>query len=193
VQQLLTLLLAYLVGSVNFGVIVPRLKGIDIHERGSGNPGASNVLRTVGKRAGAVVLIGDAAKGVVGAALGAIVVNPEFGYVTALAAVVGHVVPVWHRFRGGRGVATALGAALYLQPIVGVVLMVLWAGILIIWKTASIASLVAMVLYVPGFWLAGVEAASLAWAAAIAVLVVLRHAGNIRRLVGGSERSVAPG
>jgi len=193
VQQLLALVLAYLIGSVNFGVIVPRAMGVDIYAHGSGNPGTSNVFRTVGKRAGAVVLFGDAVKGVIAAALGAAIVDPGFAYVTALAAVVGHIVPVWHRFRGGRGVATALGAALYLQPVVGIVLIVMWTAVVLIWKTASVASLAAMVLYVPGFWLAGTRGASLAWTAVIALFVIVRHGGNIRRLSSGTERKMSAG
>lgn len=192
-QQVLTLALSYLLGSIDFGVIVPRLMGVDIYREGSGNPGASNVLRTLGKKAGAAVLIGDAAKGVIAAGLGAIVVDPGFGFVTGFAAVAGHIFPVWHRFHGGRGVATALGAAVFLEPVVGVVLVVVWIVIVLVRKTASVASLVAMALYVPGFALVGTRGASLAWSAATAALVIIRHGPNIRRLFAGSERSVNSG
>lgn len=182
--------LAYLLGSIDFGVIVPRLLGVDIYERGSGNPGASNVFRTLGKRAGSVVLLGDALKGVVAAALGALMVGGGFGVVTGLAAVIGHVLPVWHRFRGGRGVATALGVALFIAPLAGVALAALWTVVVLVWKTASIASLLAMVLYVPGLFVAGLRGASLAWGGAIALVVIVRHAPNIQRLIGGSEQRV---
>lgn len=190
VPRVAAIVLAYLIGSVDFGVIVPRLMGVDIYREGSGNPGASNVFRTLGKRAGAVVLLGDAAKGVAAAALGAWLVDDGFAVVGGLAAVAGHVLPVWHRFRGGRGVATALGVALFAEPWIGLFLAVLWTVIVLVWKTASIASLVAMALYVPGFAVAGARGAGLAWAAAIALLVVIRHAPNIRRLFTGAERPV---
>ena len=89
--------------------------------------------------------------------------------------------------------ATALGAAVFLEPVLGITLLVVWIAIALAWKTASIASLVAMGLYVPGFAILGVRGASLAWSAAIAALVLVRHAPNIRRLVAGSEQSVTPG
>ena len=172
----LALVLAYLIGSVDFGVIVPRLMGRDIYAEGSGNPGTSNVFRTVGKKAAAVVLLGDSLKGLVAAAVGASLVDPVVGFAAALAAVVGHCFPVWHRFRGGRGVAT-----------VG------WGGVVATTKTASIASLVAMVVYVPGYLLFGTRGTALLWAGATALLVIARHHGNIRRIFSGSERKVASG
>ena len=104
------------------------------------------------------------------------------------AAVLGHVAPIWHRFRGGKGVATAIGAAVFLAPIV---LAVLWLVVTLVFKVASIASLGAMVLYVPGLAISGYRGWALAWAGAIAVLVVARHAANIKRLTTGSERTVA--
>jgi glycerol-3-phosphate acyltransferase PlsY len=191
VQRVLALALAYLIGSVDFGVIVPRMMGIDIYREGSGNPGASNVLRTLGKRAGAVVLLGDLLKGLLAAFVGESLGGDGFGFVAGLAAVVGHVLPVWHRFRGGRGVATALGVALYMEPIVGLALMLVWTVIVLVWKTASIASLVAMTLYLPGLALMGVRGAELLWAGAIVLLVLVRHAPNIRRLATGAERTVS--
>ena len=108
----------------------------------------------------------------------------------ALAAVVGHIFPVWHRFRGGRGVATALGAVLYLEPWFGLILVVGWGTTVVMTKTASIASLGAMVLYVPGYALFGWRGWPLAAAGLTAALVVIRHSGNIRRLLGGSEQTV---
>jgi glycerol-3-phosphate acyltransferase PlsY len=186
------IVVAYLVGSVNFGVIVPRLRGTDIYSEGSGNPGATNVFRTLGKRAGALVMVGDVAKGVVAAAIGGLLAGEAVGFSCAFAAVVGHVFPVWHRFRGGRGVATALGAALWLEPVWGLVLNAGWGSVVAVTKTASVASLVAMVLYVPGYALFGHRGASLWWAAATTLLVVVRHAPNIRRIVTGSERRVVP-
>lgn len=193
VQHVIASAAAYLLGSVDFGVIVPRLMGVDIYAEGSGNPGASNVFRTLGKKAGAAVLLGDAAKGALAAGLGVWIVGGEFGFVTAFAAVLGHIFPAWHRFRGGRGVATALGAALFLEPVFGLILMAVWTTIVLVWKTASVASLVSMALYVPGYALFGTRGWSLLWAGLTALLVVLRHLPNIRRLISGSEHRVAPG
>jgi glycerol-3-phosphate acyltransferase PlsY len=186
----IAILLAYLIGSIDFGVIIPRLVGADIYSQGSGNPGTSNVFRTVGKRAAAGVLVGDSLKGLAAAAIGALMVDASVGFVAAFAAVVGHCFPIWHGFRGGRGVATAIGAALWLEPLWGLVLAVGWGGVVVTTKTASIASLVAMLLYMPGYAVFGVRGASLVWAAAIALLVILRHRGNIQRIFAGREQRV---
>jgi glycerol-3-phosphate acyltransferase PlsY len=189
VEAAIRLLIAYLLGSISTGAIVPRMMGVDIYTRGSGNPGASNVMRTLGKKAGAVVMLLDAAKGLFAAMIGA-AVSTELGFWCALAAVVGHIVPVWLRFRGGRGVATAIGAVLFLAPWFGVVLAVGWAATVALTKTASIASLGAMILYVPGYALYGHRGWSLVAAGITALLVVVRHTPNIRRLIGGREQTV---
>lgn len=183
------LLIAYLLGSIDAGVIVPRLMGVDIYAHGSGNPGASNVMRTLGKKAGAAVMAVDALKGVLAAMVGALA-NEPLAFWCALAAVVGHVFPVWHRFKGGRGVATAIGAVLFIEPWFGLVLAVGWGTTVALTKTASIASLGAMVLYVPGYALFGWRGWPLVAAGLTAGLVIGRHSGNIRRLVGGQEQTV---
>ncbi len=189
-ETALSLVIAYLLGSIDAGVIVPRLMGVDIYQHGSGNPGASNVMRTLGKKAGAAVMLVDALKGLFAALIGTALAGDVVGFWCALAAVVGHVFPVWHRFRGGRGVATAIGAVLFLEPWFGLVLAVGWGATVALTKTASIASLGAMVVYVPGFALFGWRGWALLAAALTAALVVVRHAGNIRRLLGGSEQTV---
>jgi len=199
VDILIPLAIAYLIGSIDFGVIVPRVLGVDIYSIGSGNPGTSNVLRSLGKGPAALVLLGDGAKGALAAAIGTVwagAVSSSMSAETlavacAFAAVVGHIAPIWYRFRGGKGVATAIGAAVYLAPIFGLILAVLWLIVTLVFKVASIASLGAMVLYVPGLALSGYRGWALVWAAAIAVLVIIRHIPNIRRLAAGSERRVA--
>ena len=196
---LIPLAAAYLIGSIDFGVIVPRMFGVDIYSVGSGNPGTSNVLRSLGKGPAALVLLGDGSKGAAAAAIGTVwaeqvnsFMSPEtLAVACAFAAVVGHIAPIWHRFRGGKGVATAIGAAIYLAPVFGLVLALLWLIVTLVFKVASIASLGAMILYVPGLALSGYRGWALVWAAAIAVLVIVRHTPNIRRLVAGSERTVA--
>lgn len=188
-ETAIRIVVAYLLGSISTGAIVPRLMGVDIYTHGSGNPGASNVMRTIGKKAGAVVMLLDAGKGLVAALIGG-AVSTEVGFWCALAAVVGHVFPVWHRFRGGRGVATAIGAVLYLAPWFGLLLAIGWGATVAVTKTASIASLAAMVLYVPGYAVYGHRGWALVAAALTAALVIVRHAPNIRRLLGGQEQTV---
>lgn len=188
--QILSVVAAYLLGSVNFGIIVAAGAGVDIRSVGSGNPGTSNVLRTLGKKLAAVVLIGDGLKGAAAAAIGVLAVDPEFGYVTLLAAVVGHSFPIWHQFKGGKSVATAIGGFIYLAPAVGLVIGVVWIVVVLVWKTASIASIAAMLIVVPGLALTGRTTTELVWASMIAVFVVARHVGNVRRIASGSESSI---
>ncbi|MEE8486179.1 MAG: glycerol-3-phosphate 1-O-acyltransferase PlsY [Acidimicrobiia bacterium] len=186
----LSILVAYLLGSVSFGILVAKSQGVDIRSEGSGNPGVSNVLRVLGYRSGAAVLVGDGVKGAAAAWIGAALWSPEFGYVTLLAAVVGHAFPIWHGLKGGKSVATAIGGFMYLAPAVGLALGVLWLGIVVVWKRASVASLVVMTLVVPALWFIDRTNAELAWAAAIAVFVLVRHASNIKRLLSSSEQLV---
>jgi len=181
---------AYLIGSVDFAVIVSRRMGVDIYAHGSGNPGTSNVMRTLGKRAAALVLLGDAAKGFLATGLGAGLGDDTLGFVCAFAATAGHVFPAWHKFRGGRGVATAIGGAMWLEPVLGILLALAWAAVVVVTKTASLASLGAMVLYVPIFLVSGHTAPHIVWAALTAGLVVARHWDNIRRILSRSERQV---
>ncbi len=154
---LIPLAIAYLIGSIDFGVIVPRMLGVDIYSVGSGNPGTSNVLRSLGKGPAGLVLLGDGAKGAAAAAIGTMWAGSisssmsaeTLAVACAFAAVLGHIAPIWYRFRGGKGVATAIGAAVYLAPVFGLVLAILWLIVTLAFKVASIASLGAMVLYVP--------------------------------------------
>jgi glycerol-3-phosphate acyltransferase PlsY len=191
----LAVVAAYVVGSIDFAVIVARMHGVDIHQVGSGNPGASNVLRSIGRLPAAMVLIGDTLKGVIGAAMGMIAAGSvdfqvEWAFLAGFAAVVGHCYPVFHRFRGGKGVATGLGVLLFTVPIVGVVVVAGWAVLVKLTKTASISSLIAVAASVPLAIWQGVEEMSLVWLLATVVLVVWRHRANIQRVFRGSEQKV---
>jgi glycerol-3-phosphate acyltransferase PlsY len=191
VEQFIAIVIAYLLGSVSFGVLVAKTQGIDIHTVGSGNTGTSNVMRVLGKKVGAIVLVGDAGKGMLAAAIGVWMVEPSFGYVTLFAAVIGHAYPVFHRFRGGKSVATTLGGFVVLAPAVGMTLTIVWAVILVVWKTASVGSIIVMTLAVPLLALTGRTGSDLLWSGATVVFVLSRHSGNISRLIQGSERKVA--
>lgn len=195
----IAVVVGYVLGSFDFAVLVARSRGVDIYEVGSGNPGTSNVARTLGKGAAAIVLVGDLMKGAIAAGIGLVLGGePVDGWVTGLglagiagfAAVVGHCFPVLHRFRGGKGVATSIGVFLILDPIVGGVLALLWAVIVATTRTASIASLATMTAAIPAFWLLASADPVPVWATAIAILVLVRHAPNIRRLIGREELSV---
>jgi len=189
------LVAAYLIGSLDFAVVVGRMHGVNIHEVGSGNPGTANVLRTLGKGPAAMVFIGDLMKGVIAAAIGMVVSNDPHSALTiasGLAAVIGHCFPVYHRFRGGKGVATAAGVVLLSMPIVGLVLAGVWIVMVLVTRISAVGSLTLAVLAVPAaaLW-GGLEGLALLLLGGMFLLVVLRHAENIRRLVRGEERSVA--
>ena len=180
----------YLLGSVDFGVVVPRLLGIEIYSKGSGNPGASNVLRSIGRGTAVVVVLGDLGKAVAAAALGDLVVGEAVGFAAGAAAVVGHCFPVWHGFRGGKGVSTAAGMTFWLEPLLGLAMLVTWSGLVAATKRASVASLIVVAGYIPALVAFGHRGWSLVWAAAMAGLVTVRHYGNIKRLLGGVEHTV---
>jgi len=191
----LALAAAYIVGSIDFAVIVARMHGVDIRAVGSGNPGASNVLRSIGRVPAAMVLLGDTLKGVVGAAMGLIAAGTvdfqdEWVFLAGLAAVVGHCFPVFHRFRGGKGVATGLGVLFFTVPLVGLIVVVAWAILVKLTKTPSISSLIVVAASVPLAIWQGVTGMSLVWLLAIVVLVVWRHKSNIQRVFTGSEKKV---
>lgn len=182
--------IAYLIGSIDFGAILPRLAGVDIYAVGSGNPGASNVMRTMGRKWAVAVLVGDIAKGFVAAMIGDLWVSEPVGFACLFGVVVGHCYPLWHRFKGGKGVAAAGGALLWLEPLLGLVATASWGLVLALTKVASIASLAA-VGSMPFAGLAFDNTGwSFGWALATAALIYYRHRGNLARLVRGEERTV---
>jgi len=191
----LAVVAAYVVGSIDFAVVVARMHGVDIHEVGSGNPGASNVLRSVGKVPAALVLLGDTMKGVVAGAMGMIAAGStdptvEWAFLAGLVAVVGHCYPVFHRFKGGKGVATGLGVLFFTVPLVGAIVFVGWVVLVRLTKTASVSSLIAVLSSIPLAIWQGVTGMSLVWLLATIVLVLWRHRGNIQRMIQGREQKV---
>lgn len=195
----LALLLAYVAGSIDFAVIVARMHGVDIHQVGSGNPGTSNVLRTLGRVPAALVLFGDMVKGLVAAAMGMVasaqvtgVLDPmvHWAFAAGFAAVVGHCYPVFHRFRGGKGVATGGGVLAFTVPLVAVICVSVWVLVVKVTKTAAVASMVIVISVIPLLIWRGVTGLGLVWVGAILVVVVWRHRGNIRRLLRGDEQKV---
>jgi glycerol-3-phosphate acyltransferase PlsY len=189
------LLVSYLVGSVDFAVVVARMHGVDIHEVGSGNPGASNVMRTLGRGPAVMVFVGDAIKGVIAAAIGTFLVGDGSGvtawtFAAGLAAVVGHCYPIYHRFRGGKGVATGGGVLFFALPLVGLILTVIWVVVAKATRVASIASLTVLLATIPLALWQGVRGVSLIWLAAMLILVTYRHRGNISRILRRDEQKV---
>ena len=193
---ILVVLTAYLIGSVSFAVAVSRLFGLpDPHEYGSGNPGATNVLRSGNKAAALLTLVGDCAKGWLAVSLaetvGPMIGAPEWTVAAAaLAVFLGHLFPVFHGFAGGKGVATAAGIMFALDWHVGLALFVVWLVIAYGFKISSVAGLTAAALLpLGGFWVFGNSLK--AWALVpISILLFWRHRANIRQLIEGKERSI---
>jgi glycerol-3-phosphate acyltransferase PlsY len=185
VVRVLTVVVGYFLGTVPTALLVGRRAGIDPRRSGSGNPGASNVYRTVGRRAAAVVLGGDVVKGAVAAGLGWALGGHTLGLVAGGAAVVGHSFPVGRR--GGKGVATCAGMLLVVFPVAAAGAALGWIAVARVAHRPSVASIVLAAGLPAGLALAGAPGAEVALLAAVAALVVLRHAGNIRRLVRGAE------
>lgn len=194
---LLALLAAYVVGSLDFAVVVGRMHGVNIHEVGSGNPGTANVLRTLGRGPAAMVFVGDMLKGVVAAAIGMVVGGGDpagvWAFATGLAAVVGHCYPVFHRFRGGKGVATAVGVVLFTIPLAGLALAAVWGVVVALSRVSAVGSLVLAVASVPAAMWQGLSGIPLVLLGVTFLLVVWRHRPNIKRLVAGEERPVTEG
>lgn len=196
----IALVASYLVGSVNFAVIVARLNGVNIREVGSGNPGTSNVLRSVGKLPAAMVLVGDALKGVIAAAMGTIAAGlvdpdmlvgiPHWAFAAGFLAVLGHCYPVFEKFKGGKGVATGLGVLIFAIPIVALIVLAVWAVFTRLTKVASLSSLVVAVITIPLAIWQDVTGLSILWIALTIFLVVWRHRTNIGRMVKGNEQKV---
>ncbi len=189
---LTSVLLAYVIGSLSFAVIVSRLwKLPDPRTYGSGNPGATNVLRTGRKSAAVATLVGDALKGWLGVYLAQLLAGPDAIEAIACAAVavtVGHMYPVFFKFQGGKGVATALGVLLALNPYLAVGALATWLIIAVFFRISSLAALVSAI-FVPFFTLLLYSSAHPYFAAVsvICILLVWRHRANIRKLIDGTE------
>jgi acyl phosphate:glycerol-3-phosphate acyltransferase len=180
----------YLLGSVPFGLVLTRLAGLgDVRQIGSGNIGATNVLRTGHKGLAAATLLLDGGKGAA-AVLIAKMWGPDMALVAGFGAVVGHLFPVWLGFKGGKGVATTLGVLLGLSPLLGAASCIAWLVVAFVTRYSSLAALVAVAAapLVSWFLLADLQMVELT--AALAVLVWLRHHENIRRLLTGQESKI---
>jgi glycerol-3-phosphate acyltransferase PlsY len=194
--SVLAVLAAYLIGSVSFAVVVSKAMGLaDPRSYGSKNPGATNVLRTGNKAAAALTLLGDALKGLA-AVLLARALAARFGFgdgtlaLVGLAAFVGHLFPVFHRFEGGKGVATAAGVLLALNPVLGLGTLATWLLIAFFFRYSSLAALVAA-LFAPLWYLFLFRPDATAAAVAVmSVLLIWRHAKNIQNLLSGKETRI---
>jgi glycerol-3-phosphate acyltransferase PlsY len=178
---------AYLLGGFPTAALVGRRSGFDPAGAGSRNPGASNSFRLGGARAGALVLAGDAGKGALAAAIGLAVSGRGLGVAAGSAAVLGHIAPVTRRFRGGKGVATAAGMAAVIEPVAAIVGGVVWVAVALATRKAAVASIAMVVVIVLVVAVVGRPAWEVGTLAGVAVLVIVRHRGNLARLRRGEE------
>lgn len=186
---LVAAVLGYLLGSVPFGLVLTRAAGIDLRAVGSGNIGATNVLRTGRKGLALATLLLDSGKGAIAALIAWALAGHDAALAAGFAAVLGHNFPVWLKLKGGKGVATTLGVLLAVAWPVGVAACLTWAGVAAIFRYSSLAALVALAAAPLFAWtLAGQD--TTAMAAGLALLAFLRHQDNIRRLVAGTETRI---
>lgn len=192
--SLALIVVAYLLGSLSGSLLLGRLRGVDIRTQGSGNAGGTNALRTQGWKFALGVVLIDVGKGALAAWLGL-----RFGpaqepfpahalaYATAFAATLGHVWPLWHGFRGGKGVGTLLGGLLVLWPGAMPWLLSVWILVLVTSGYVGLASVIAVACVVPLAWLGEADNTRRSFACAAALLVLFTHRGNLQRLRAGSE------
>ena len=199
-MNFLAVILSYLLGSINFAYITARIKGIDISSQGSGNPGTSNVLRTLGKRSAAIVLFGDLLKGAIPIVF---FYQDQYFLAYGLAAVIGHIYPVFYKFKGGKGVATYLGvyiATVFMNPYNSVLFNIEIFQILnipalafvyfVVFKTtrvSAIASLSTVLITVSLLIYTNDEICNIVVLVVIFFLILLKHSENIKRLREGKE------
>ena len=196
----LFVIISYLIGSIPFGLILSRATGVDIRKQGSGNIGATNVTRLLGKKLGILTLLGDVLKAVIPmlAAHWYFVNAGEFSSrdldrIVSLcggAAFLGHIFPIYLKFKGGKGVATALGVFLVIEPVAVLISLFIFAAVVYFSGFVALGSLLVAALMTLWIWLLGGSPSHVLLAFLIGVLIWIKHADNIKRLLEGTEQSM---
>ncbi|RCW27852.1 acyl-phosphate glycerol-3-phosphate acyltransferase [Ciceribacter lividus] len=182
--------LGYLLGSIPFGLILTRMAGHgDLRQIGSGNIGATNVLRTGNKKLAAATLLLDALKATAAAVAAQAVFGANAGLLAGFAAFIGHLFPVWLGFKGGKGVATYIGTLLGVMPLMVAVFAVVWLSIAFLTRYSSLSALVATLVIPVVLWITGAEEAAIV-TAIMTVVSWWRHKANIERLIAGTESRI---
>lgn len=190
--NVLCALIAYLLGSLNFAVIISKFKfHDDVRKHGSGNAGMTNMLRTYGKVPALMTFIGDALKAFIAVFVGLLLFGETGSYLAGLFVIIGHVYPVFCNFKGGKGVVTAIITILFLQPLVALMVIVIFALTVLVSRYISLGSIIAAAFY-PMLVYAFVPGAGLrvVYAFVIAVFIIWLHRGNIMRLKEGTENKL---
>lgn len=197
-NEIIALVAGYLLGAIPFGYLAGRAKGVDLRTLGSGNIGAANAFRNLGRGWGVGVMAADIGKGVLGALIGRWLTDDPWPIFVGAAVMLGAIFPVWLRFRGGKGVAAGGGVMIGLFPIVSACLLPLWLVIVVTTRITSLASILTAAAFTPLALAFGYPWQYLILAGAMALLVIVRHRANIGRLLTGKEtrielRKRAPG
>ena len=192
-NQVIALVVAYLLGSIPFALIAGKLHGVDLRTVGSGNLGATNVFRTLGRTAGITVMVLDIAKGAAAVLVAVALTDNPWPLVAGALAILGHVFPVWTNFKGGKGVAVGAGALIGLVPAASGVLIVLWFVIVLTTRYVSIASIVCALAAAPLAWAFGAPWSYVAFIALAGLFVIWKHRENIVRLSRGEENRISLG
>ena len=203
VESLIVAIIAYLIGSINFSVILSKkMAGFDVREKGSGNAGTTNMLRTVGKKAAAITLICDILKGVVAILIailiGKIVEESNSALlvqIAGVAVILGHTFPIFFKFKGGKGVATSLGVLIMSNWQIGLICLVFALVLMALTQMVSVGSIAAAILYpvltlfIPQNYI--VPGNYLIYSIILAVLIVFNHRENVKRLLNGTENKIS--
>ena len=186
-------IVSYLLGSLNFGVIISKLRGKDIRESGSGNAGATNMTRLYGKKIGILTFVGDALKAVLSCILGIVLVGSLGGFVAGFFCVVGHAFPVYFKFKGGKGVACMAAVVLVTSPVCFLILLAIYIVLLLGFKMVSFASVMTVIIY--PFLLSSTNGYGLQIIVALfcSILVVFLHRENIARIFHHEEPKISLG
>ena len=190
-MNVIYILFSYLIGAISFGIVISHLFSLpDPRTIGSKNPGATNVLRTGKKLAALLTLLGDALKGTLTVGLAQYFeLSPLMVALVAIATLLGHIYPVYYGFKGGKGVATAAGILFMFSWVMGLTILAIWLGVFMIWRYSSLAAIIAGSLSpVIGFFY-GIDLYQLIASSIIALILILRHIDNLKRLINGTESS----
>ena len=190
-MNVIYILFSYLIGAISFGIVMSHLFSLpDPRTIGSKNPGATNVLRTGKKLAALLTLLGDALKGTLTVGLAQYFeLSPLMVAFIAIATLLGHIFPIYYGFKGGKGVATAAGILCMFSWVIGLTVLAIWLGVFMIWRYSSLAAIIAGSLSpVIGFFY-GIDFYQLIASSIIALILMLRHIDNLKRLINGTESS----
>ena len=191
-KNIILLIAAFVLGSIPFGIITAKAKGIDLKKIGSGNIGATNVLRSLGKWPAVITLLGDILKGTLAVAIGKYTgVAPLYEGLIGISAILGHNFSLFLGFRGGKGVATSLGVLVIYAPLAALVTLIIWIGVVLFTKYSSLGAIVSFALLPFNVMLFDFQDKTKIFISIlISLFIILRHMDNIKRLMNGSERKI---